>query len=66
MEYISKHIKLEFSELITVDNNDKDSLFCELDDSEEKATWSGTTLKLSCTSSGILEFSDCEQNRGSY
>ena len=34
---ISKHIKLEFSELITIDNNDKDSLICELEDSAAKA-----------------------------
>ena len=38
---ISKHIKLECSELITIDNSDKDSLICELDDSatEEGRRW---------------------------
>ena len=34
---ISKHIKLEYSELITIDNSDKDSLICELVDSATKA-----------------------------
>ena len=34
---ISKHIKLEYSELITIDNSDEDSLICELVDSATNA-----------------------------